>query len=158
MKHKHNRPTSCIHVSREIDGSHFNIEPYEIVCVRPFLPHRQSGCFPNGQISWLICELQFYSGKAFYVYLYHLLLSFDLLNASSTVKFPVRVRTYEWNYFKIMFMLWLIELQIVKDIRDHGKAAHSCLESTRSSSTYLKSGNFPEVAHRGSICKATHST
>lgn len=74
MKHKHNRLASCIRMSGEIGGSHFNIELYVIVCILPFLSHRHSGCFPNSQVSWLICELKFDPGKAFYVYLYHILL------------------------------------------------------------------------------------
>lgn len=38
-----------------------------------------------------------------------------------------------------MFMFWFIELQIVKDIRDHGKVAHSCLEPAYYSKNSLES-------------------
>lgn len=64
-----------------------------------FSPLRHSGCLPIGQVSWLICKLKLHLGKAFHVYLYHILLSFglfdDLLNSLNTVKFPMRVGTYE---------------------------------------------------------------
>lgn len=88
MRHKLIRLNSCIAMSREIGRSYFNIETYAIVYILPFLPQRHSGCLPIGQVSWLIFKLKFHPGKAFHVYLYHLLLSFglfnDLLNALST--------------------------------------------------------------------------